>query len=126
MRSGLLRRSVPNDAETGAPDWEAIYADQLPRVLNFFRYHAGDDALAEDLTATTFEKAWRNREQYRRDVAGFSTWLFSSARNVAADHFRHHRESVPLDAVSERATDGAVRPRSPGIYETVVAIRRIR
>jgi hypothetical protein len=41
------------------PDWDAVYADQLPRVYNFFRYRFGVTADAEDLTARTFEKAWR-------------------------------------------------------------------
>jgi RNA polymerase sigma-70 factor (ECF subfamily) len=79
-------------------DWEAVYAEQLPRVYNFLRYRVGDDVLAEDLTSTTFEKAWRKRSQYNADVAGFSTWLFSIARNAAADHFRSQRQSIPLDS----------------------------
>src|SRR3970282_1347034 len=66
------------------PDWDAVYADQLPRVFNFFRYRFGPTADAEDLTARTFEKAWRARQRYRRDLASFATWLMSIARNVAA------------------------------------------
>ena len=41
------------------PDWEAVYAEQLPRVYNFIRYRIGDCADVEDLTSATFEKAWR-------------------------------------------------------------------
>jgi RNA polymerase sigma-70 factor (ECF subfamily) len=78
-------------------DWDAIYREQLPRVYNFFRYRVGRTADAEDLTAVTFEKAWRARHRYRRDVAGFTTWLLTIARNVAADHFRTHRDLVGLD-----------------------------
>src|SRR5262249_4611255 len=69
-------------------DWEQLYSTELPRIYNFFRYRIGNDALAEDVTATTFEKAWRARRSYRRDLAGFSTWLFTIARNVATDYFR--------------------------------------
>jgi RNA polymerase sigma-70 factor, ECF subfamily len=88
------------------PDWEAVYADQLPRVYNFFRYRFGAIADIEDLTARTFEKAWRNRSLYRRDVAAFSTWLLSIARNVALDYQRAHRPSVPLeDAATVATTD---------------------
>ena len=50
-------------------DFEAVYGEELPRVYNFFRYRTGDDQVAEDLTAETFEKAWRNREKYRDDLA---------------------------------------------------------
>ena len=94
------------DAE---PDWDAVYAAQLPRVYNFFRYRCGPGADVEDLTARTFEKAWRSRHRYRRDVASFGTWLLSIARNVAIDEFRARRAHVPLDHVDEVAAPG----RSP-------------
>ncbi len=84
-----------------ATDWEASFAEQLPRVYNFFRYRVGAGPEAEDVTAATLEKAWRARERYRRDRAAFGTWLFAVARNVAIDHFRSARESVPLEEADE-------------------------
>lgn len=78
------------------PDWDRVYVDELPRVFNFFRYRLGNTADAEDLTARTFEKAWQSRHRYRRDVAGFATWLLTIARNVAIDHARARRPLVPL------------------------------
>ena len=88
------------------PNWDAVYAEQLPRVYNFFRYRLGNDAHAEDLTSRTFEKAWSARARYRRDLAGFSTWLLSIARNVATDHLRAQRPHLPLEAAEEvAATD---------------------
>jgi RNA polymerase sigma-70 factor (ECF subfamily) len=89
---------------TAEPDWDAVYAEQLPRVFNFFRYRLGNTADAEDLTSRTFEKAWAARHRYRRDVASFSTWLMSIARNVAIDHGRARREQVPLDEAGHVAT----------------------
>ena len=99
------------------PDWEAVYGEQLPRVYNFFRYRFGPSAEAEDLTAKTFEKAWRARHRYRRDVAGFATWLLSIARNVATDHVRARRVTLPLDAArsvpaSARSPEDAVAAQS--------------
>jgi RNA polymerase sigma-70 factor (ECF subfamily) len=85
------------------PDWDAVYTEQLPRVYNFFRYRLANDAIAEDLTSRTFEKAWAARSRYRRDLAGFSTWLLSIARNVAVDHLRAHRPHLPLEAAAEVA-----------------------
>ncbi len=79
-------------------DWDALYADQLPRVYNYFRYRVGHGAVAEDLTSLTFEKAWTARHRYRRDLAGFSTWVMAIARNVAVDHWRRRRDQVPLEA----------------------------
>ena len=80
-----------------ATDWDATFAEQLPRIYNFFRYRVGAGPVAEDLTAATFEKAWRARDRYRRDRAAFGTWLIAVARNVAIDHVRSARASVPLE-----------------------------
>jgi len=83
-------------------DWEVAYKEYLPRVYNFFRYRVSDGSLAEDLTAATFEKAWRGRARFRRDLSAFSTWLFTIARNVAIDHFRKRGQDVPLEVVHEQ------------------------
>ena len=82
-------------------DWDASFAEQLPRVYNFFRYRVGAGPEAEDLTAVTFEKAWRARDRYRRDRAAFGTWLIAVARNVAIDHFRSARPSVSLEEAAD-------------------------
>jgi len=87
----------------GNMDFETIYETELPRIYNFFRYRVGDDQVAEDLTAETFEKAWRHRERYRADVASFATWLFIIARRLAADHFRKQRPIVALEEVRQLA-----------------------
>ena len=87
-------------------DWDRVYAEQLPRIYNFFRFRIPNAADAEDLTARTFEKAWRSRDRYRRDVAAFSTWLFSIARNVAIDHLRTSREHLPIEAADAVALEG--------------------
>lgn len=82
-------------------DFDDLYRLELPRIYNYFRFRVGDGPLAEDLTSETFVKAWRNRERYRRDLAAFSTWLFTIARRVAQDHFRRHRPEVPLEEAIE-------------------------
>lgn len=89
-------------------DFEELYRLELPRVYNFFRFRVGDGQLADDLTSEAFEKAWRHRDQYRRDLAAFSTWLFTIARRVAIDHFRKRRPEDPLDNFSHLAVDGAM------------------
>lgn len=78
-------------------DFARIYRLQLPKIYNFFRYRVGDGPIAEDLTAETFEKAWRKRNRYRHDLASFSTWLFTIARRVAIDHYRKQRPEVPFE-----------------------------
>ena len=101
-----MSRLIPWAQSAREADWDALYAEQLPRIYNFFRYRVGEDAVAEDLTSVTFEKAWRARMRYRRDLAGFSTWLFTIARNVAIDHYRSRRRHEPLSAADSVAAHG--------------------
>src|SRR3954462_12630855 len=94
--------------ETEELDWDAVYADQAPRVYNYFRFRLGREADVEDLTARTFERAWRARAQYRRDLAGFSTWLFKIAQNVRIDFLKSQRgQHLPIDAADDLAADGS-------------------
>jgi RNA polymerase sigma-70 factor, ECF subfamily len=89
-------------------DWEVAYQADLPRIYNFFRYRVGDEHVAEDLTAETFEKAWRGRHQYRHDLAAFSTWLFTIAKHVAADYFRRPCPEVSLESAVHIVADNPV------------------
>lgn len=88
----------------GEVDWDSAYKDQLPRVYNYLRFRIGNESDAEELTSRTFEKAWRSRKLYQRNLAGFSTWLFTIAQNVAIDHLRAHRPHLPLDAALDVVT----------------------
>jgi DNA-directed RNA polymerase specialized sigma24 family protein len=96
-----MARATPHprvtEAESQTLDWNQIYLDLAPRVFNYFRYRMGQECDVEDLTARTFEKAWAGREQYRRDLAGFSTWLFKIAQNLIVDHLRSRRNRVSID-----------------------------
>src|SRR3954469_26053473 len=93
-------RVARGEAPSQELDWDAIYADQLPRIYAYCRYRCGSNAEAEDLAARTFEKAWRARDRYRSDLAGFSTWLYRIAHNVCADYCRTgraRRDHLPIE-----------------------------
>lgn len=94
---GINWRRLFSAASTA--DFEALYREQMPRIYNFFRYRLGDEALAEDLTASTFEKAWQKRGLYRHDLAAFTTWLFTIARHTAIDYYRQKKSEVALDEI---------------------------
>ena len=96
--SAVLQRLWGWVAPPAEVDWDAAYAEQMPRVYNFFRYRIGRGPEAEDLTAKTFEKAWGARARYRRDLASFGTWIMTIARRVAIDHLRGRKAHLPLEA----------------------------
>jgi RNA polymerase sigma-70 factor, ECF subfamily len=101
------------------PDWDAVYREQLPRVYNFFRYRFGERAEVEDLTSLTFEKAWKSRHRYRRDIAGFTTWLLTIARHVAIDHFRARVVHAPLDEAASMSSGQT--PEDQAVHRSDVA-----
>jgi len=116
----VLEQRDMNTVRSGEPteqlDWDAVYADQLPRIYNYFRFRLGREADVEDLTARTFEKAWSARSRYRRDLAGFSTWLFRIAQNVGIDHLRSRRTHVPLDVAVDLAAE--ITPESQAVRDS--------
>ena len=96
--------------KTAESNWDTVYRSQMPRIYNFLRYRLRDEMVAQDLTAVTFEKAWRNRASYAPQSAAFNTWLFTIARNTATDYLRTQKETLPL-------LDSAVSP-APSPEET--------
>jgi len=91
---------------SGKADWDAVYAQHLPRIYNYFRFRLASEADVEDLTARVFEKAWSARGDYRRDLAAFSTWLYRIAQNVGVDYLRSRRTHAPLEDAVEVIADG--------------------
>lgn len=72
------------------------YETYLPRVLNYMRLRVRDEALAQDLTARTFERALSRLHTLRNEGA-LGGWLFAIARTEVAGHFRRARPQVSLD-----------------------------
>jgi RNA polymerase sigma-70 factor (ECF subfamily) len=88
-------------------NWSAVYAQQAPRIFNYFRFRLGTESDVEELTARTFEHAWRSRARYRSDLAGFSTWLFKIAQNVGTDYLRARRLHLPLEAALDVSSEAS-------------------
>ena len=64
-------------------------------------YKVGNVQVAEDLTATTFEKAWRSKHHFRKSKGAVQSWIFGIARHVVADHFRKPCREESLDYLIE-------------------------
>lgn len=88
-------------------DWASAYEELLPKVYHYFCLRIGDRVEAEDLTAATFERAWRDRERYRNDLGTFTNWLFGIARHVTINYFRQNKQAEDID---EPGIEEAARP----------------
>ena len=78
------------------------YEAYLPRVLNYVRLRVDDEALAQDLTARTFERVLTHIDSLR-DLDAFGGWLFRIARNVIAGHYRRRKPELPLEWAADCA-----------------------
>lgn len=102
----------------------ALYDAQFERLYHYLRYRLGDPALAEDLAAEVFSRAWLKWDTLRPGAAA-TGWLFTAARHLVADHYRRGPAALPLDAVPpERHPRGA--PPDVGVLldERVALVRR--
>jgi RNA polymerase sigma-70 factor (ECF subfamily) len=121
---------------TARPAFAEVVAKELDAVYRYLVYLTGDRSAAEDLTAETFEKAFRSWRRFDPRRGSPRTWLCRIARSVAVDWFRaetrrRKREETYARDVSliEELGDGlppaleeALRELSPAERE-VVALR---
>jgi RNA polymerase sigma-70 factor (ECF subfamily) len=87
-----------------ADEFAAVAEQHLDDVYAYLVYLTGDRAAAEDLTAETFEKAFRSWKRFDARRGSAKTWLCQIARSRALDHFRseqRRRRREDLYAVRE-------------------------
>ncbi len=72
----------------GAPAFADVVAEHLDAVYRYLVYLTGDRNAAEDLTAETFEKAFRTWRRFDRRRSAPRTWLCRIAHSAAVDWFR--------------------------------------
>ncbi len=70
------------------PTFETAAERHLEDVHAYLVYLTRDRGVAEDLTAETFEKAFRRWHRFDPRRGSARTWLCQIARSVALDHFR--------------------------------------
>src|SRR5215208_4338093 len=91
-------------------DFERLFEDEAQGVFAFLAYRTGDRALAQDLTADTFERAFRARGRYDPRRARAKTWIYAIALNVLRDHLRReltaHRAAALLAREHETGDGG--------------------
>ncbi len=67
----------------------AIYQRHRTPVYRYLRARTATDADAQDLTATTFERAMRSIHRFQPSGGGMIAWLIRIARNAHSDVLRH-------------------------------------
>ena len=106
MNSNIrIKKGLFNRIET--IDWDQVIQTDFPKVFNYFRYSGLDDDTAEELAATTFEKAWRARKKYDPEKSAITTWLTTIAKNTLIDYYRTKKTTYPIDTLEQKQESGS-------------------
>jgi RNA polymerase sigma-70 factor (ECF subfamily) len=87
----------------------ALYRRYSGRIYTFAHRRTWTREAAEDVTAATFERAYRHLDTFDPQGAGFGPWLYRIAANELVDHYRRegrsrsHRGQRGLRALSDEA-----------------------
>jgi RNA polymerase sigma-70 factor (ECF subfamily) len=76
--------------------FDALYRDTASDLFAYVHTLLRDRAAAEDVTAATFERAYRRRASFDPRRGGERGWLFAIARNAALDELRRRRRTAAL------------------------------
>lgn len=98
-------RALVERSRFDASAFAELYDFYLPRIYGFIARRVGERAVAEDLTAITFERALGTlrRGDFRND--SFGDWLYRVASNAIVDHVRSDRRTVRLGGGDGTAGD---------------------
>lgn len=121
-------------------EFESVYREHAAAIYRYLYWQTRDAALASDLTADVFERAWRSRGSLTYGSA--RPWLYRIARNRLIDHRRRYKEvnledstiipDTRLPALGDQVDRnfladelGRALDRLPGDMKSVVVLRFI-
>lgn len=80
-------------------DWEAIYKEHSPGILQYLITLTKNRVEAEDLLQDTFIRAMRSKS-FVNDLSKLRSWMMTIARNLFLDSYRKKRKRDNLHADS--------------------------
>lgn len=103
MDDGTLNN---NEMLETTESFEAAYQAHAGSIYRFLFWRTNDVQLSEDLTSTTFQKAWTARKSFKK--GSVRSWLYRIARNVLIDYWRKNKEiSIDLADIQESGLPSA-------------------
>lgn len=96
----LPESTVRTDISAEA-DFEQMYNEYFPKIYNYVFYQILSKEDAEDIVSTVFMKVARSIDQYDKNKASFSTWIYRIAKNTLIDFYRTRKVEYSLDDTLE-------------------------
>jgi RNA polymerase sigma-70 factor (ECF subfamily) len=88
---GARERALVDRARTDPAAFGELYDFYLPRIYGFVQRRVRERSVAEDLTATAFQRALESLRGGRFRNEAFGGWLYRVAANAVIDHVRDAR-----------------------------------
>ena len=113
----IMRRVAEGDLD----QLKELFERSQNWIYNFFFQMSPDPALCDDLTQNVFVKVIRYRGSYQGGK--FSSWIFTIARNMFADHYRKRQktaEHVEVESMADLTDD-----HSHNESDEVVHLRKV-
>lgn len=104
-------------ARQDTESFEDLYVRYRDRIYAFAYRRTWTQEAAEDVTAATFERAYRHLDRFDASGAGFGPWLYRIAANELVDHYR--REGRSRSPRGQRALQTLADDRSIDDLEAV-------
>jgi RNA polymerase sigma-70 factor (ECF subfamily) len=89
-----------------ALDFDALYRESRDDVFAYAATLLRDSAAAEDVTASSFERAYRKRSRFDARRGSPRAWLFGIVRNAALDELRRRKRAATADIPGPLAEPG--------------------
>ena len=122
LDDAALARRACDDPEVFA----VFFRRHVRDVHRFVRRRTGDDALADDLTAVTFQRCWSALGKMRPDRTTLRPWLMRIAANEMASHYRSEADGIGESDwsmfESSRCDERTIEPSIEGDAELVAAL----
>lgn len=84
--------------------FDVIFTTYSPLVFRYLRSLSGDAAVAEELTAETFYRAYTHFDSFRGD-SKLETWLCAIAKNAYLKDCRRSARTVGADALETQPAE---------------------
>tara|TARA_B100000579_G_C22815058_1_gene847382 strand:+ start:919 stop:1500 length:582 start_codon:yes stop_codon:yes gene_type:complete len=90
------------------------------KILNFIFNYIGDFEISEDITQDTMIKLYQKKHYYK-EIAKFSTWLYTIAKNLANTELRKkkQRKTTILSHISKDDKPYDIPSNNPGTHQEI-------
>lgn len=99
----LGEQELVERAKTDPEAFGCLFDTYYPPILRYCIKRTGDMAMAEDITAETFVKAYKNIDRFEWQGVSISAWFYKIATNEIRSYFRKSRyTTTSLDELLEQ------------------------